>query len=306
MLGAVIVTHRRPDLALSCVQSLGDTVDRQHVVVVINDPDDAEPVALASLGETASVVRNPRPVGYAANINRGAAAMPASVDRVLLLNDDLLFEPGAIDRLANALDSAPDIAVASPALVGEDGAPQAVCFRFPSVRTELAQMVLAPPLVLDRLRGGDASPAPPGSTRVDWVLGAAMMVRREAFEAVGGFDERFLMYSEETDFCRRLADIGWNCIACGDASAVHLGGISTSGAAWTRVLAQSRQQYLDRHWGPGRRAALTIAFLLATAWNLVYVVVAWFVRPKRRSTYLDAMRVRVTNRVTLRPRAQRL
>lgn len=304
MLGAIIVTHRRADLALACLRSLSDTVNGRHIVVVVNDPGEANPAQLATLRDTARVIENPAPVGYAANINRGAAAMPTRVHDMLLLNDDLCFETGAIDCLCSALHAASDIAVASPALVGEDGDHQAVCFRFPSIRSEFAQMLIAPARVLDALRGGDASPALPGCARVDWVLGAAMLVRREAFDAVHGFDEGFAMYSEETDFCRRLADRGWGCIACGDARAVHLGGASTANTAWTGVLAQSRHRYLARHWPARRRAALAAAFLLACAWNVAYVATSLMIRPRHRAASLDALRSRVVNRVTLRVRVQ--
>jgi len=302
VLGAVIITHRRPDLALSCLRSLEDTVDGDHVVVVINDPAGANAAEVAAVAELASVIRNPAPAGYAANINRGVRALGADVDRLLLLNDDLRFDAGAVMRLSNAVERSPAVAVASPALVGEDGTDQAVAFQFPSIRTEVAQMLIAPARVLAMLRNGDASAAQPGSSRADWVLGAAMLVRRDAFDAVDGFDEGFVMYSEETDFCRRLADLGWGCVACGDARALHVGGASTPNSNWARVRARSRQRYLVRHWSSRQRLALAVLFLLASAWNLVYVIASSLLRPGRRATYIRALRTRVAERVTLRSR----
>jgi GT2 family glycosyltransferase len=149
--------------------------------------------------------------GYAAAVNRAAREVPDT--DLLVLNPDVeLTEATAVLKLAAVLRDSPSVAVVAPRLVGADGEPQQSARVFPSLLTLLAEAPgvgrLAPAKRSRQLYGLPSS----SYTRctVDWVIGGAMLIRREAFERVGGFDERYFLYVEDMDFCRRCVRDGWD------------------------------------------------------------------------------------------------
>jgi N-acetylglucosaminyl-diphospho-decaprenol L-rhamnosyltransferase len=152
-----------------------------------------------------------RNAGYSAAVNAAFSRVPGR--DVLLINPDVALESGeSIAALARVLERDRAVGIAAPRLVGEDGQAQPNARRFPSLAAMLGSTGaarLAPPLRRSYAR----FVAPSGAARartVDWVIGAAMLIRHEAFEDVGGWDEDFLLYIEDADFCRRCARAGWD------------------------------------------------------------------------------------------------
>jgi N-acetylglucosaminyl-diphospho-decaprenol L-rhamnosyltransferase len=211
-----LVTHNsEPDLRrylsgqLAAAESLA-----APVVAVDNASTDGTPEWLreASGANPRLIVHEMgRNAGYSAAVNAAFARVP---DRdVMLINPDVeLASEEPILALARVLDRDPRVGVAAPRLVGEDGEVQPNARRFPS----LAAMVgstgvarVAP--FLGRSNERFISPSRSERARtVDWVIGAAMLIRRVAFDEVGGWDEGFFLYIEDADFCRRCAHAGWD------------------------------------------------------------------------------------------------
>ncbi len=159
------------------------------------------------------VVAMPRNAGYAAAVN---AAFAATGSRdVLLVNPDVSTDdPGALGDLVEFLRRRPDVALVAPRLHGADGEAQPSARRFPSLPALLGTLDGARRIAPLR-RAHEAYVAPSAATRavaVDWAIGAAMLIRRAAFDAVGGWDERFFLYMEDTDFCRRCNAAGWRVV----------------------------------------------------------------------------------------------
>jgi N-acetylglucosaminyl-diphospho-decaprenol L-rhamnosyltransferase len=305
VIGAVIVTGVEVGLAADCVRSLAPSVPSDRIVVVVNPPG-ADAPERAELDGIAIVVDNDTPTGYGACLNLGVRALPDDVQLVLLLNDDVVVDPDALAQLVTALEAHQEAAVAGPNLVDRTGTPEPTAFAFPSVRSELTQIVLLPQSIHASLRHRYAALASPGPPRlVDWVLGAALLVRRSAFDAVGGFDERYVFYSEETDLCRRLRDRGWRTLSCGSATFVHIRAASQQRGLEVarRFEAQagvSRRRYLRLHWSSARRAALAVGTVLAFAWSAGYVLVRVVLSPSTARSKLDLLRSRWVTRPTLR------
>jgi N-acetylglucosaminyl-diphospho-decaprenol L-rhamnosyltransferase len=151
-----------------------------------------------------------RNAGYAAAVNAAFAAVPGR--DVLLLNPDVEMPgPEPALELAAVLQRHPRVAVAAPRLVGEGGEVQPSARRFPSIGA-LAGSLPRAGSVGPLRRARERYEAPSRAERdlvVDWVVGAAMVIRRSAFDRVGGWDERFFLYCEDVDFCRRCARAGW-------------------------------------------------------------------------------------------------
>lgn len=272
---AVIVTHNDVERADRCASSLGLPTDR--VIVVAN-------VAPSAAAVRWRVMSPAKPQGYAANLNFGVAHSPPGTRWLLLLNDDVVFEPRTLDRLMAAGQADPHIGAITPALHGEDHRPQAVAFRHPTVRSELAGMLSGPDLLRRALRRGHSVlPSGSGTTYEDWVLGAAMLVRYTAFAAAGGFDEKYFMYSEDTQFGLDLQRAGWRSAVLHDAWALHSGATSTTEARWSDMLGASRRHYLRRNWTRSKVACLGALWVVAQLWNAVYQLVVWTGGSSRRA-----------------------
>jgi GT2 family glycosyltransferase len=160
----------------------------------------------------------------------------------LLLNEDSELREGAARALLDALDGDPGAAVAGAQLLSSGGEPTACAWRLPDIPWALAA-------VFNHERVAVQST---GSAvrEVGWVQSSAMLVRREAAEAVGWLDGDFFVYSDETDFCRRLHDAGWRILFVPGARAVHHDQLGTDSAAMRRRIVEfhrNRDLYFRKH-----------------------------------------------------------
>ena len=207
-LSAIVVAHESgPDLA-ACLDSVRREARREGItaelVVIDNDSRDGAVDQLD--GDDVLVVRNARNRGFGAAVNQGVQQTRSQ--RILVLNPDARLQEGALGRLLAALDDDPAVALAAPTLRLEDGALQESPRRFYDLPAVLAQRT---PFGATA-RGGRARDRHvmtgldrTKSLDVDWVTGAAMLIDRAAIADSGPFDERFFLYFEDVDLCRRLA-----------------------------------------------------------------------------------------------------
>ena len=167
------------------------------------------------------------------------------------------------------LDAHPDVGVVGPQLLNADGTVQSSRRRFPTLATAFFESTwlerLAPRRLLDRYYVLDR---PDGETSdVDWVVGAALMVRQSVVQQVGALDAAYFMYSEELDWCRRIRDAGWRVVYLPAAQVVHHYGKSSEQAVTARHINFQRAAALYRkyHGGWLRRAAPLSARRLSRA-----------------------------------------
>jgi N-acetylglucosaminyl-diphospho-decaprenol L-rhamnosyltransferase len=175
----------------------------------------------------------------------------------LLLNEDSELRPGATAKLHAALEELPEAAAAGAKLLRPDGQVQASAWRFPTPATALIGALFLHRRLTVQSRGRRTRP-------VDWAQSAALLVRRDAARDIGWFDPQFFVYSDEVDFCRRLADAGWSTVWVPDAEAVHHEQLSTGAVPERRIveLSRNRDRYMRKHHSLG--AALIVRVL--TAW----------------------------------------
>jgi GT2 family glycosyltransferase len=259
---------------------------------------------VAGLGDAcpeADIVRNPRNVGFAAAANQGVRRGRGRY--VLLLNPDAFLGEGTLRHLVEYLDAHPVVGLVGPRILNPDGSLQGSARGFPGPLTAF----FGRSSILTRLFPGNAltrrnlpalSPMPRGPMPVDqmpmpvdWVSGGCVMIRREAFEQVGGFDEQFVMYWEDADLCWRLHQAGWQVWYDPRVPVVHTVGASSE-QALTRCTIEFhrsayriyRKQVTGRAWHPMNgvaavgltiRASLLLAARLARrSWQGVGQV-AW-------------------------------
>ena len=206
----VIVAFRSATDLAGCLDSISaDAPSNSGVIVVDNgSPDDSAEVA-AGHPTAPRVVRSDRNLGFGGGCNLGAKLSHA--DAVFFLNPDAVLVTGASATLVDALSGNDRTGAVGPCVLDPTGESRAASAGAePGLRSTIGHYLLLGRLPL--LRGFFrplhlARPNKPASP--DWVSGAAMLVRRDAFEQVGGFDEQIFMYMEDVDLCRRLRSSGW-------------------------------------------------------------------------------------------------
>ena len=247
-IAVVLVTHDTRERLLDALASVRDA----EVVVVDNASTDGTVEAVRQSFPEVRVVEGPND-GYGAAANRGIAACSAPF--VLLLNSDVVVRTGALRALAEYLQSHPRAGLAGPRLENPDGTLQRSCFAFlGTLRLAVEKTALG-----RHLRSYDRPRTAP------WVLGAALAIRREAFDAVGGFDPAFFLYAEEVDLCWRLWQAGWEVHYTPSATVLHVGGSSTRSRFEVQRVESARLFY-RRHYPPARAAALDL--LIRTAMRM--------------------------------------
>ena len=225
---AVIIVNHNTRAALRESIAAATSEHAREVVVVDNASSDGSVAMVRGAFPGVVVVANASNRGYGPAANQGMALIAGPF--AVLLNGDACLEAGALAALGRLLDEQLDVAVVGPRLLNEDGSLQSSCYAFPgSLRWILDNDVLAPlnrlvPFVRGRfLRTWRHD----RERRVPWIKGAAMAIRRSAFDAVGGFDESFPLFYEETDLCHRLGGAGWRVLFSPAATVHHSGGAST-------------------------------------------------------------------------------
>ncbi|MBC7224061.1 MAG: glycosyltransferase family 2 protein, partial [Anaerolineae bacterium] len=266
----IVVNWNTRDLLRECLASVVAQVGEValELLVVDNASTDGSAQMVPQEFPQARLWENAENRGFAAANNQAIAQ--ARGRYLFLLNSDAALRPGALRALAGFLDAHPEAAVAGPLVLNPDGTVQASCFRFPTAWDVFCEMsfltALFPrsPFFNRRGMGGfDRRTV----REVDWVLGAAMAVRREWAERVGGLDEGYFMYVEEMDWCRRIREAGGRVFFFPRAEVVHHGGVSRArakAAILPRAFA-SRFRYYERFHGRGYARlvrALTLAGLL--------------------------------------------
>jgi N-acetylglucosaminyl-diphospho-decaprenol L-rhamnosyltransferase len=270
---AVVVNYNARDHLLACVPSLRSDGVRT-VVVVDNDSRDGSGQALAASDPDARWLPTGANLGYGAAANRGVAATTQRY--VLILNPDVLVEPGTVKALAAALDRDEGLGVVGPKVEEPDGTRYPSARRFPDLLTAAGHAFLgyiAPRNRFSRAyKLADWDPERLGY--VDWISGSCFLARRAAFEAVGGFDEAYFMYAEDVDLCWRLGRAGWRVGYEPAGRVVHAGAASTNQAPYRMILEHHRSlwRFACKSTSGARRLALPLVAIglvarTGTAWG---------------------------------------
>lgn len=281
------------ELAASLRRLAAIATGPREVVVVDNASSDDTVAMLARDFPDVRVIANADNRGFAAAVNQGWSA--GSGAYCLLLNPDALLDEPALTAMREVLSACPTLGACAPLLLTEDGEP-----------TENARPFPAPTLRLDpatRERPHGASlPVPPGPwgevTRAHWVMGACLLIRREAMAAVGGFDAGYFLYGEDIDFGYRLFRAGWDSGLLTGHQAIHLGDRSSRQVASDLSTMRRHDgyfRYLSQAHGPHVARGVYLWWLLSAG---AKALAAWL---RRRPTEHELGRLRYGLRHLGRP-----
>ncbi|MEV5573472.1 glycosyltransferase family 2 protein [Spirillospora sp. NPDC052269] len=251
----VVVTYNSASVLRGCLDSIAPGADGAalRTVVVVDNASRDESVRIAK-GAAATlplqVIETGRNGGYSAAINTGTAVLDLDdLDAVFIMNPDCRFQPGALATLAGALAEDPDRrGIAVPRLSHPDGTLQGSLFRQPSVARVWMDALLGG----RRSRWGEKVMDPDAYTRahaVAWATGAAQLLSVETIRRAGPWDESFLLYSEETEYALRAADLGLSTWYEPAAGVVHLGGESDTSPMLYSLLTVNRVRLFRRRRG---------------------------------------------------------
>jgi GT2 family glycosyltransferase len=263
-LSIVIVNYNAREHLENCLHSLAASPPAipHGIVVVDNASADGSVAAVRARWPNTTIVEQRTNSGFAAGNNAGIRAGTGTL--VLLLNNDTLVPPGAIDRLVERLMAHADVAVAGPRLVDADGVAELSFGPMLSPFAELRQKIV---MALHAARVAPVSRWVERATRrerdVDWVSGACLLVRREAALRAGLLDERFFLYTEDVDFCAAIRRQGGRVLFTPAAEIVHLRGRSraTAPAAMEAAYRRSHLAFYEKHhprWVPVLRLYLRL------------------------------------------------
>jgi GT2 family glycosyltransferase len=249
----VIVNWNTGECLRACLASVaaGRREMLRRLTVVDNGSTDHSAAGLDARGLPLQVLRNSGNVGFAAGCNQGAAGATASY--ILFLNPDTRVFPDTLDRMVRFMDSpaAAGIGICGAQIVDDQGRPRISCARFPTLRIFFGKMTRLDHLLPGVFPRHHLTPAETAESReVDQVIGAAFLVRRDLFERLGGFDERYFVYFEEVDFALRAHQLGAECYFLKDARVFHAEGRSSSNRPDLRLYhsLRSRLLFAKRHW----------------------------------------------------------
>ena len=277
-LGVVTVTYSPGALLDTFLDSLHEATSRPvRVVLADNGSVDGAPEKAARERENVSLLRIGENVGYGAGANRGVAELGPDVGWVVVANPDLEWRPGSVDALRDAGRRWPRAGALGPLIREPSGEVYPSARALPSLAHGAGHAALGTVWPdnpwTKAYRRSDVAPV---EREAGWLSGSCLLLRREAFDSVDGFDARYFMYFEDVDLGERLGKAGWRNVYVPSAEVVHVGGASTGkpDVSARMVAAHHRsayrylaERYPGARWAPLRaalRAGLEVRHRLAT------------------------------------------
>lgn len=303
-LSIIIVNWNVQALLRQCLQSVLTACQTiapltSEIIVVDSASTDGSAEMVRREFPQVHLIASERNLGYAGGNNTGVDTSQGRY--LLLLNPDTVVQPESLALLINFLESHPQVGAVGPRLLWPDGTTQSSRRRFPTPGTLFWESTLLGQWFPQNRYAqyyhlADGSPDQP--QRVDWVVGAALLLRREAWQQIGPIDETFFMYFEETDWCRRAVQAGWEIHYLPSARVTHFEGKSSEQVLAARTLRFQRSKlcYTRKYFGPGWAVLLRI-FLWATfAFQWAEEGFKWLIghrralRRERLSAYAQVLR----------------
>jgi N-acetylglucosaminyl-diphospho-decaprenol L-rhamnosyltransferase len=260
----ILVTHNSGDVLTDLLGALADAPPSRSWELVVEDnasnDDSVEQVRAAF--SNASISESDRNRGFAAAVN--ASATNAHGQYYLVVNPDIHWASGAIDTLASFLDEHPHAAAVAPRLVFPDGRPQFSVRHFPTHGNICFSRGAPWSRWFPRLTGSARYTVPDPETpqRIEAVAAACLLIRATAFEQIGGMDEGYFLFVEDTDFCRRLHEAGWEVWMDPTVQVVHRwGSLHANDPVRRRHHRRGIRRYF-RKFHPRKRVRNAILFTL--------------------------------------------
>ncbi len=275
-LSIIIVSWNVCKYLAACLDSIRHSIQanagslKLEVIVVDSASTDGTTAMLKELYPWVKLLPQAENIGFTRGNNLGLAA--ACGRYVMLLNPDTEIVGDALSRMARILDEMPTVGIVGPHTLNTDGTTQSTRRRFPTLTTALFETPSLQPYTpqkeLDRYHVSDIQDS--ATADVDWIQGSALMARRQVYEQIGPFDEKYVMFYEEVDWCKRARQATWRVFYAGDADIIHHGGRSTDQVVAFKHIyyQQSKLRYFQKYHGQLAAWLLRGALLVSYAHQL--------------------------------------
>lgn len=278
VLSVIIVSWNVKEDLEKCLNSLRQNDLALEVIVVDNASTDGTVQMLAERQDV-TVIANEENRGFAAANNQGLAV--ARGEYLLLLNPDTIVPAGGLQKLVDFAEKHPEAGIIGPRLLNPDGSLQYSCRRFPTIRAAMFRHTILGRLFPHEEATRDYLMQDWDHTQareVDWVSGAALLIRRAAYDVVGGLDEGFFWGSEDVDYAFRMHQAGWKVLYSPEPAIIHAIGRSTDKAVVPTIIRthRSMQRLYSKHLARTflERVLVTVGVWLRAGLLLVSVTVA--------------------------------
>ena len=295
-ISVIIVNWNTRDMLIDCLRSLEAQKGnfQKEVIVVDNGSSDGSQAAIRTAFPEVQVIENEVNLGFAKANNIGI--MKSCGRYVCLVNSDVMVMDNCLQRLITFMDSNLSIGISGPKILNPDLTTQDSCRSFPTLWNNLS-----PALGLDKIfknviffsgehmfhfKHDVVLP-------VDYLAGCFFMVRRKALNEVGLFDERFFIYQEEVDWCKRFKGAGWNVVFFPEVSAIHHHGASSSKDPKRFALARQKSflQYWEKHYNPLSVMAIRSVLLLHHVLRIIIRAVLYLVHGSQRNSIIQKIKI---------------
>ncbi len=234
-LSIIIVNYNTPDLVQDCVSSIKSSKTKlNYEIIVVDNGSDKRPSKL----KDCTLIVNKENLGFAKANNQGLEI--AKGKHILVLNSDTLVEEGALDMLFSFAENTGDAGVVGPRLLNKDGSLQKSCFNFPSIKNAILEFWFNKKGAYQKFAPETTNPV-----AVDAVVGAAFLITQKAKKRVGKLNEKYFMYFEDLDYCRKVKKAGLKTYYLPQAQIVHYHGASgkklkKASDQWKRLIPASK------------------------------------------------------------------
>jgi GT2 family glycosyltransferase len=285
-ISVVVVSWNAKAFLLKCIQSIirQSVPDPPEIIVVDNASTDESAQAVNDNYPGVTVIRNDGNYGFAKANNIGIRASGGTY--LFLINSDVVVSEGCFQQCVRYMDEHPDIGMLGPRIVGSDGNVQRSCMGYPSLWNTLCRALALDSLFPNsRLFGGHLLTFwNHDETRtVEVINGCFWVLRRSAVEQVGLLDERFFIYGEDVDWCRRFNESGWKVVFLSEADALHYGGASSANSPirFDIEMQRANYQYWTKHHSRVQATAYLLISLLHHTLRIAGEVAVYALRPGR-------------------------
>lgn len=288
-----IVNYNSTEFLLKCLESLQTHSQGINLEVIIADnrSRDFEADTVLATFPSARIVENDRNLGFARAHNRNLRS--AKGDYFFILNPDTLLKDNFLQAGLECLERDSEIGVLGPRLISENGEPKPISTRLPSLGATVCYYLLIDHL-WEVLKPEQSKPngPPPAIEPIEQVHGAVMLIRATVFERLQGFDERFFLYFEESDFCERASKV-LRCRICrmNGFQVIHLHGRSSLQTDIRQtVFHQSCYEYFRKSQGWLPAQCIRMSILVGELFRILYLHVHYLLRLRRGDLYLQKLR----------------
>ncbi len=211
----IIVTHNSSQYISECLNTIAPYNNKDiNIIIVDNASTDITLEIIKTKFPSITLIQNLKNIGFAAAVNQ--AAYQSKSDYLLILNPDTRLESKYFEKLQKFIEQKPDLSICGFQLISTKGEDLPSCWKTPTLKTLCFEMFLPHKISLKLVTESSNK-----LSEIDAVSGACMLIRRETFEKLGGFDDRFFMYVEDLDFCLRARKTGYQVFINPDIKVVH-------------------------------------------------------------------------------------